>query len=176
MQCSWVGACWLSLQCEYIIRAHYFCHCSCNFTQVRLEGCTFSSDSLPKLVSHDFGIQEAAFFSDPQSASASVCASYTNTRGCKGGALPLEEAGPNFLNSSNPWLEEVEQVSFLIVCEDDPNMHEQFWVFVFLIPSQHSSGSNFVVNYSLTVTLQLQIYYFVFAADPVSMVVIFSAL
>ena len=71
---------------------------------LRLKGCMFDGDAMPTLVGHDFGTNVVEIYADPQSASATECLTFKNMGGCKGGAKPLDEAVPGFLNSSSPWL------------------------------------------------------------------------
>ena len=73
-------------------------------TFLRPEGCKFDGDAMPALVGQDYGMNVVELYADAQSASATECLTFTNTRGCKGGAKPLDEAVPGFLNSSSPWL------------------------------------------------------------------------
>ena len=91
--------------------------------QVRLEGCTFSNNTpstLPTLLADnrnfdDYGEgKEAVFFSD--SSSPSVCTyegddDYSTPPPCVDSSpLALEEAGSDFLNTTNEWSLEVQEV------------------------------------------------------------------
>ena len=88
--------------------------------QVRLQGCTFSNNTPPTLLTlladnrKPNGLVGAVFYSD--NVSPPICSyegdnAYSEVQQCcTSSALPLEQAGDGFLTASSAWFLEVQEV------------------------------------------------------------------